>query len=288
MTDPVTMLEAVAAVTEVASAPEVRERVGHGAPIVPDRFWRALAAAVVIHLSAFWIAAGGPEALFDALFPPPAGSQAQQKQAGDEKGKVDGISAEVIDAEEFDKKYVSFKAGKDQADAETPPPQQAALPPRKPEEQKIEPEDRKLETAMLPVPPPAKSQKPAPKQQDETAFTADEINQIVTNSVEDIQGVFSIARAGDAKLGTSSPYVRAVIRKLKETMPKNPGARGMVIVQFAIGDDGSVAQARIARSSGTEKLDRIVIERVLSTRFAPPASSTTMQERVFQINYDYL
>jgi TonB family protein len=58
-------------------------------------------------------------------------------------------------------------------------------------------------------------------------------------------------------------------------------------VQFLISPAGSVDAARIARSSGIPELDRLVLERIISTKFAQPASTTTQEEPKSQICYEY-
>jgi TonB family protein len=251
-------------------------------PAPQDRFLLAVLAAVTLHLLSFWIAAGGPRSLIAGFLPPPT---AASKQIGDTAGSIEGISAEVIDAAEFDRKYVSFRAGKDAEDSETPAA--SAKPAERPAEPQpqAKPEDR-LETSALPAPPP-EGRRPEPPQE-RPVFSAAEIERIVSGSVQDIQGVVvAIEKAGAAKLGEASPYVRSVVRKLKETMPRKPGLKGTVTVQFLISPAGSVEAARIARSSGVPELDRLVLERIITTKFAQPASTTTQQERKFQISYEY-
>lgn len=283
------MSEAAAAVIDVAGVLDLREREGIDASPPPDRFLRALAVAAFLHAFVAWVALGGPEALLGgllpALFPPP---QQQSQPIGDKAGRVDGVAAEVIDAAEFDKKYVSFKTGKDEAEIEPAPTEHAARPPPQPQQQNSEPEE-KLETSALTSPPPMPQPKRETRPAEQPVFSAAEIDQLLSNSMQDIQGVaVAIEKAGAAKQGDASPYVRAVVRKLKETMPKTPGMRGTVTVQFIIGDDGGVAGARIARSSGNPALDNLVLQKVLATKFAPPTSSTRSEERKFQISYDYL
>lgn len=280
------MSQAVTAEDDTERA-HLRERPGGDMPAPPDRFLMAVLAAFLLHLLSFWIAAGGPRALLQGFLPPPPASQ---KQIGDQAGSIEGISAEVIDAAEFDKKFVSFKSGRDAADSEAASASGSPVQQSKPAEKEPDarPEER-LETSALPVPPPQQARKTErPQQTQEPVFSAAEIERIVSGSVQEIQGVVvAIERAGEAKLGEASPYVRSVVRHLKETMPRKPGMRGTVTVQFLISPTGAVEAARIARSSGVAALDRLVLERIISTKFPAPGSTTSLQERKFQISYEY-
>ena len=101
------------------------------------------------------------------------------------------------------------------------------------------------------------------------------------------RGVVATARAGEAQLGTASPYVRGVIRLLKQNMPKLPRIRGKVVIQLVVSTAGELEGVRVFQSSGKPELDRLVVESIIATRFPKPAKDTTPRERMFQISYDY-
>ncbi len=261
------------------------------------RFFYALAVAITAHLLTFGVAIGA----FDGLIPEFVGSPPAQeartsepKPFGDEKGAIDGVAAEVIDADEFDKKYISFKSGRDVADME-PAEQASKQTTVKPEPLPVDvespvdkgPGDEPLPAKKTPEKPkqaqPQKPQKPA-----ESVLSEADIAELLADSTRDIQGgITATARAGEAALGTASPYVRGVIRLLKQNMPKMPRMKGKVTVQLVVGLNGELEGVRIFQSSGKPELDRMVIESIAATRFPKPTKETTPRERMFQISYDY-
>lgn len=261
------------------------------------RFFYALTVAIVAHLLTFGAATGAFDGLIPEFLAPPSAQDAgasAPKPFGDEKGAIDGVAAEVIDADEFDKKYISFKPGRDVADME-PAEQASKQTPVKPEPDPAEvespvdkgPGDDPLPAKKPPEKPkqaqPQKPQKPA-----ESVLSEADIAELLADSSRDIQGgVTATSRAGEAAQGTASPYVRGVIRLLKQNMPKLPRVRGKVTVQLVVGLSGELEGVRVFESSGRPDLDRMVIESIIATRFPKPTKETTPRERMFQISYDY-
>lgn len=257
----------------------------------------ALAAAVGLHLLPLvgglsWLALVGSSA-------PPG--------VGDPAGSKDGVNVEVIDAAEFDRKYISFGKGRDSIDS-TPPPSAATPPPApqaQPQPEAAEPQPPAEPVAALreardspgapdearepPTPqarptPPARATPSAPQ----TQLTAADIDRILAEARAELQGEVVLTSAGAAaRLGEVSPYVRGVMRKLKATMPRSNGVRGAVVMGIVLGATGEVAWAGVLKSSGHPQLDRLVIERVRATRFDPPPPNAPDKERTFQVTYMY-
>ena len=115
-----------------------------------------------------------------------------------------------------------------------------------------------------------------------------EMAELLASTMEDLQGgAVAVATPGAARLGDASPFVRSVIRTLKQTMPRGLGVKGSVTIQLVVSDVGTVEAIRVVKSSGRPDLDRLVLERVGATRLAVPAKDTPMRERMLQITYDY-
>lgn len=255
-------------------------------PDSPNFFRLTVTAALAGHLLAFWIMLGGLETLFPDVMSVDAKRQ-QEQQIGDKKGVVDGVAAEVIDAEEFDKRYISFKAGKDAADVE---PQQNTPPPeteQKPQEKAVKAEEPPAEAPGFEQgpsqPQPKEAQKPRDRQ-----LTDAEIAEIMAITSQQMQGVAAaLSKPSQARLGEASPFVRGVIRILKQTMPQLVRKRGIVVVRFIVSDQGQAEEIRVVRSSGQPDLDQLVVQRIQTTRLLVPTKETSERDRLFQITYDY-
>ncbi|MGE0700750.1 MAG: TonB family protein [Hyphomicrobiaceae bacterium] len=298
--------EAVVPITPSADARWAAAEVASRRPLQA-----AAAAALALHLLAGAALMGGLDGLLAAMGLP---TLAQPKPIGDERGHLDGVAAEIVDAAELKQRYIAFEAGKAEAEAEArrPPAQaeapQAAAPEEKVEDAKPEPAPEASKPEPAPLAAPLKSttqadkpkekpaekaaekpaEKPPEKRVAETVMSDAEMRQLVEQTVEDIQSsLVSVSTPGAARLGEASPFVRAVIRTLKANMPRSQGLKGNVLVQLAIGDDGRIAAIRVVRSSGRPELDRLVVERVARTQLTPPPATATPRERVFQITYSY-
>lgn len=272
-----------------------------------ERAWgvglrRAIAAAVAGHLFLGTAMVGG----FDGLLAGLIGMERRaERRIGDERGVIDGVSAEVIDAAEFNKRYIAFKAGNAAADASAAAqqPSPAAEPQRvepeapsneavallKPADgwaastQAVDPEQREKKTER-----PKTKERPAPDRPAQPSLTEAEARELVEQSIEDLQSALvSVSAPGAARLGEASPYVRGVIRTLKANMPKPAGMKGDVVIQLVVGVTGAVEGVRVVKSSGRPDLDRLVAERVYKTRLAAPPATASLRERAFQITYSY-
>ena len=246
-----------------------------------------LPVAIGAHILVFWIAAGGLDGLLPVQIAgmpnaPPA------RAIGDKAGELDGVAAEVIDAAEFDKRYVSFKAGRDAADTEATIAATKSAAAKAVPQQAIDQPELPPDTGpgRQTSPTPAKPQDPKPPA--EPALSEADIAELLANSREELQGsVEAHAMPGSARLGEASPFVRGVIRLLKKNMPRATGIKGRVVVQFLVSDTGTIEAARVLRGSGRPELDRRVLDSVISAQFAVPGKETTMHERMFQITYHY-
>lgn len=258
-------------------------------------FRLALAVALAGHLFLGILLVGGFDGLLGGLL---GSGREGRRPVGDKAGEIDGVAAEVIDAAEFNKRFIAFNAGRASSDSEAQPqkPAEKSEPQPKPEEEPAaaqKPADgwepaqptpqRQEETKRQETKPPREA---SPEQR--PALTEAEMRELVAQSVEDLQSALvSVSTPGAARLGEASPYVREVIRTLKNHMPRPTGMKGKVLLQLAIGAGGAIEAIRIVHSSGRPDLDRFVIERVARTRLAAPPATATVRERVFQISYEY-
>ena len=244
-----------------------------------NRFVLAVAAAVMLHVVALWIALGGGPA-----------SLASARLTGDPAGR-DGINVETIDATEFERQFLSFKAGSDATDSDpaarsensAQAPEPSVAPVMRPSLDVITTESiAAVQTAPAPDRLPATSSSPAPP------LSAEDIEQIVAGAHRELKDVAAtLSTAGSARLGEASPFIRGVLRILKQSMPSSNGMRGNVAIQLLVSGSGDVEAIRLAQGSGNPALDRLVMERVRSTHLIPPAKDTPPRERLFKINYIY-
>lgn len=283
-----------------------------------DRFVLAIGLALALHLAPFVVGAG----LLLSGIEIDLRSETE-KRIGDPNGSPEGVNVEVIDAKEYQNKYLSFSAGKDKIDQEAtigsverpkveaskpkpePQPEKAEKP--QPEKQaqeqaeaeppqKDKTETKDLETAGIPPPKPEAKQKAEPKAEPrprqaapaQRTLSEAEIDEIIQTARQDFQSAAQMSsKAALAAMGNASPFVRSVLRKLKATMPKSRGMRGTLVARLVIGDDGAVVWVGIPRSSGNPELDKLVAEAIRTTRFDVPGPGVPMNERKFEITYEY-
>lgn len=167
------------------------------------------------------------------------------------------------------------------ADLSLPPP---------PEEPEPEPE-KPVEKVRKPEPKPEKKPEPEkkkekPKKKVETAEKVEKTEKPKEESQAAAKAGAAGAKAGKAKGGTAmSPnaYAKAVMKKVRSTKKKKVKAKGVAVVAFSIGRDGSLAGARIARSSGDAELDRVAVEHI--RRAAPFPAPPEGADGNFQIEF---
>lgn len=258
-------------------------------------FRRAFAVALAGHLILGVLLTGGFDGLLGGLLGPGRDSR---RAIGDKAGEIDGVAAEVIDAAEFNKRYVSFNPGRAQAETEAQAQQPAHKAAAQPDKQNEPVADLKPADGWEPVQPTSEPREERPPQEakprtqtqpaQQPLFSEAEMREIITQSVEDIQSALvSVSTPGAARLGEASPFVRAVIRILKNHMPRPSGMKGKVLLQLFVGPAGDIEAIRVARSSGRADLDRFVIERVARTKLPAPPATASPRERLFQISYEY-
>jgi len=297
-TDEVRADDGPAAEGEMAVAVQPRE------PAVRDgsTFAVSMGAATLLHLITGWILVGGGlAALFGSDF----------VGAGVPDGRVDGVTVETIDAREFESKFVSFGTGQDASDsaanAATPPPRPQPQPPAEAAEQTDQPREKDVaerviatpsQQAALSVPspaPPSPAVPPTPMSPParrapppSPSLSEADIDEIVAGTKHELErAAATMSMAGSARLGEASPFVRGVLRILKQNMPKPNGLRGTVRIQLFVAASGAVEEIRLAESSGQAELDKIVMETVKATRLIQPGKDTPPRERLFKINYIY-
>jgi periplasmic protein TonB len=152
-------------------------------------------------------------------------------------------------------------------------------------------------------PPTAKDDKPTPKPDTSPAPT--QVASVPNPAaVEAVQGG-SISQsaavvpetgsaAARAALGRSKAYGQSVMAALVTTQPKprlglgtgtSGWLTGTVVIDFTLGLDGGIEEARIATSSGHRSLDQAALDAVLRTRFPKPPADLRSNERQYIMPY---
>ena len=225
------------------------------------RFLFAVVAALSLHLLPILIATGG----WGIGNPGKIGS-------GDPAGSKDGVNVELIDATEYERRFVSFTSGKDAADSESKPATPAQSP--------VSPETK---SEAAPEQPPEPSPTPQP-----TKLSEADIAKILESAKLDFESATeATSKASIANQGQSSEFVRGVLRKLKQTMPRSNGLKGTVVIGIVLSEAGKIEWVGVLKSSNRRELDQLVVERVRATQFEAPRTNVSLQERKFQITYQY-
>jgi periplasmic protein TonB len=152
-------------------------------------------------------------------------------------------------------------------------------------------------------PPTAKDDKPTPKP--DASPTATQVASLPNPAaVEAVQGG-SIGQsaavipevgsaAAKAASGLAKAYGQSVMAALVTTQPKprlglSAGTggwlTGTVVIDFTVGLDGGIADARIATSSGHRELDQAALDAVRRTRFPTPPTGLPSNERQYIMPY---
>ena len=95
------------------------------------------------------------------------------------------------------------------------------------------------------------------------------------------------AAAANASPGDMTQFEIEVRDALGRNRPAFPGATGHVEVVFGLSAFGDLHSVSISRSSGNDRLDRIVLRAVKATRFPLPPSGTTDLQRSFSVPFDF-
>jgi TonB family protein len=93
--------------------------------------------------------------------------------------------------------------------------------------------------------------------------------------------------AATASAGDMSQFEIDVRDALGRSRPSFPGTTGHVEVEFGLTELGGLRAVSITRSSGNEKLDKIVLRAIRSTRFPLPPAGMTDLQRSFSVPFDF-
>lgn len=231
------------------------------------RFALALGAAILLHLLPLVAATG---ALGVIALPRPS-----QRAIGADNGKDDGVNVEIIDADEYQRRYTSFTAGHSETDSEA----KASAPPLRP----TLPAETAKERPLQPPEPSPEREPPPPRKLSQADMA--EIMESAKLDMESAMNATAIASVGAR--GQVSEHVRYVLRRFKQTMPPSKGHRGVVIIGVVLADDGRIAWVGILKSSGNKDLDELVASRVRGTHLDAAQKPLTPDERKIQITYEY-
>ncbi len=263
----------------------------------------ALAVALALHLMPLAIASGS--LAFLGIGVPPSDEVA----IGSPDGRPEGVHVETIDGAEFDRRFVSYAGGKDNASNEQP--EQAASDPTPPTPQGAPPKAEADATPPLPPPPdatlPSEVAVPPPKpkaqaqpqnqaqnqpqnqaQPQNQTLTEADIAELVEMTRPDRPSVIQmIDSAAGARQGVMSEFTRSVVRKIKSILPEPRGAKGIIVIGFIITDSGEPTRITVLESSRNPAFDAIVVERVRAARFMVPGRNVRPDERVVRFSYEF-
>lgn len=97
----------------------------------------------------------------------------------------------------------------------------------------------------------------------------------------------SAARSGakEKKGGAVSPaaYGKSVMKKIRSTKKKSAGQKGIVEISFTIAADGSLAGAKVSKSSGNPALDKIALDHI--RRAAPFPAPPEGADRTYSTEF---
>ncbi|VDC33096.1 energy transducer TonB family protein [Pseudogemmobacter humi] len=77
------------------------------------------------------------------------------------------------------------------------------------------------------------------------------------------------ASAGSGKASAKS-YAASVMKKVRGTKKQRAGEKGVAVVSFTIAEGGGLAGVRIARSSGSAKVDQVALDHIRRAAPFPP------------------
>lgn len=210
-----------------------------------------------------------------------------ENRLGNEKGKLEGVNVEIIDAAEYDRRYMSTTAGKATGNEDRPQveptPTQEPVPPEPPKPEPQEAREQKQEQQQQK---PIEVVKPQPAE--EPALSPAEAEQLLRQAQSQFESYADTSsKASLAALGNASPAVREILRKLKRAMPRGKNERGSLIVRIILNEAGGVAALGLVKSSGSSDLDNRVLASVRNTLIESSAVRLKPNERQLQITYDY-
>ncbi len=97
------------------------------------------------------------------------------------------------------------------------------------------------------------------------------------------------AAAAVAKPGAIDAFNRLIVAALAEKRPTRlrTQRKGTVKIAFAVAEDGRLAFARIARSSGHGALDDAALAAIASAKFPVPPAGLTLKQRTYEVPYHF-
>ena len=221
------------------------------------------------------------------------GESDTQHRLGDEAGRPDGINVEIINAEEYDRRYVSHTDGKGTGNEDAMPATAAtaskATPTEVPPEKPKQPQSAPAEAPPTEVPPTeAPPTKAPPKPEVADALTSQEAEQLVRSAQSELTSIVDASsRASLAAQGSASPAMRTIMRKLKRAMPSSNVTQGFLVVRIVLSADGGVASVGVLQSSGKPELDKRVVASIRGALAPDPSTHLAPKERLLQITYEY-
>jgi TonB family protein len=87
--------------------------------------------------------------------------------------------------------------------------------------------------------------------------------------------------------GVLSQFEYEVREALGRHRPPFTGLIGHVEIEFSLGDAGELTTLRLAKSSGIERLDKLVMRAIEATRFPRPPAGSTAAQRRFSVPFDF-
>jgi TonB family protein len=90
-----------------------------------------------------------------------------------------------------------------------------------------------------------------------------------------------------ASVGAVRDYNRLVSVVLGKAKPKTVYESGIVEVEFRIASAGTVASVGVRKSSGSTKIDELVVAALQHTQFPAPPPDMTAEQLFYQIVYTF-
>ncbi len=90
-----------------------------------------------------------------------------------------------------------------------------------------------------------------------------------------------------ASAGQLTKFAMEVRMALGRARPKHDGLRGRALIIFALSDAGEIRFADIAKSSGSERLDRLALRAVETARIPKPPTGLTDTQRTYTVPFEF-
>ena len=90
-----------------------------------------------------------------------------------------------------------------------------------------------------------------------------------------------------ASAGQLTKFAMEVRMALGRSRPKHDGLRGRALIIFALSDAGGIRFADIAKSSGSERLDRLALRAVETATLPKPPTGLTDAQRTYTVPFEF-